>query len=258
MVHIAALVGAIWFWSWGAWRSRSGPTSSGWWWSPPPTAGTSRTAPTRPRARSSSCSRLARRRRAKGRDLVGEPPPLAPQVLRHAERRALASRSAGSGTRTSAGSCAATGTRPTDGVVKDLRASSPSCASSNRSAWRSCPPSLLARRPSCSSAACTRFVWGFLVSTVLLWHGTFAINSLAHLFGRRRYETTDDSRNNFAARARHDGRGLAQQPPPLPSSAGRIPLVGDRRDLLRAAGARAVGIVWDLRQPPGKAWPPRA
>src|SRR6185436_12011150 len=24
-------------------------------------------------------------------------------------------------------------------------------------------------------------VWGFLVSTVLLWHGTFAINSLAHV-----------------------------------------------------------------------------
>jgi stearoyl-CoA desaturase (delta-9 desaturase) len=40
-------------------------------------------------------------------------------------------------------------------------------------------------------------VWGFLVSTVLLWHGTFSINSLAHWFGRRRYETTDDSKNNL-------------------------------------------------------------
>jgi stearoyl-CoA desaturase (delta-9 desaturase) len=40
-------------------------------------------------------------------------------------------------------------------------------------------------------------VWGFFVSTTLLWHGTFTINSLAHLFGRRRYETTDDSKNNF-------------------------------------------------------------
>lgn len=39
-------------------------------------------------------------------------------------------------------------------------------------------------------------VWGFFVSTVLLWHGTFTINSLAHLVGRRRYETTDDSRNS--------------------------------------------------------------
>src|SRR5687768_2478679 len=40
-------------------------------------------------------------------------------------------------------------------------------------------------------------VWGLLVSTVLLWHGTFTINSLAHVLGSRRYATTDDSRNNF-------------------------------------------------------------
>ncbi|WP_242340002.1 acyl-CoA desaturase [Anaeromyxobacter sp. SG66] len=41
------------------------------------------------------------------------------------------------------------------------------------------------------------FLWGFCVSTVLLWHGTFAINSLAHVFGRRRYETGDGSRNSL-------------------------------------------------------------
>ena len=41
------------------------------------------------------------------------------------------------------------------------------------------------------------FVWGFFVSTVLLWHGTFTINSLSHVFGRRRYATTDDSKNNL-------------------------------------------------------------
>lgn len=40
------------------------------------------------------------------------------------------------------------------------------------------------------------FVWGYLVSTVLLWHGTFTINSLSHVFGTRRYATTDTSRNN--------------------------------------------------------------
>ncbi len=41
------------------------------------------------------------------------------------------------------------------------------------------------------------FLWGFAVSTVLLYHGTFTINSLAHLWGSRRFETTDTSRNNF-------------------------------------------------------------
>jgi stearoyl-CoA desaturase (delta-9 desaturase) len=40
-------------------------------------------------------------------------------------------------------------------------------------------------------------VWGGLVSTVLLWHGTFTINSLTHVFGSRRYATTDESRNNW-------------------------------------------------------------
>ncbi len=40
-------------------------------------------------------------------------------------------------------------------------------------------------------------VWGFCVSTVALWHATFTINSLAHGFGRRRYATRDDSRNNL-------------------------------------------------------------
>jgi stearoyl-CoA desaturase (delta-9 desaturase) len=41
------------------------------------------------------------------------------------------------------------------------------------------------------------FVWGFVVSTVLLFHGTFTINSVAHLWGSRRFDTPDDSRNNF-------------------------------------------------------------
>src|SRR5690242_10595875 len=41
------------------------------------------------------------------------------------------------------------------------------------------------------------FIWGFCLSTVLLWHDTFTINSLSHLFGSRRYETTDQSRNNW-------------------------------------------------------------
>jgi stearoyl-CoA desaturase (delta-9 desaturase) len=39
--------------------------------------------------------------------------------------------------------------------------------------------------------------WGFLLSTVILYHCTFFINSLNHLWGSRRFKTTDDSRNNF-------------------------------------------------------------
>ena len=40
-------------------------------------------------------------------------------------------------------------------------------------------------------------VVGFCWSTVVLWHATFSINSLAHVVGRRRYVTGDESRNNW-------------------------------------------------------------
>jgi len=40
-------------------------------------------------------------------------------------------------------------------------------------------------------------VWGFCVSTVVLYHATFTVNSLAHSVGRRRYATRDRSRNNW-------------------------------------------------------------
>ncbi len=39
--------------------------------------------------------------------------------------------------------------------------------------------------------------WGYFLSTTVLWHGTFVINSLCHVWGSRRFETTDTSRNNL-------------------------------------------------------------
>jgi stearoyl-CoA desaturase (delta-9 desaturase) len=41
------------------------------------------------------------------------------------------------------------------------------------------------------------FVWGFFISTVFLLHATFCINSLAHVLGKKRFATKDDSRNNL-------------------------------------------------------------
>lgn len=40
-------------------------------------------------------------------------------------------------------------------------------------------------------------VWGFFVSTTFLFHGTSCINSLAHIIGRRRFDTDDGSRNSL-------------------------------------------------------------
>lgn len=50
--------------------------------------------------------------------------------------------------------------------------------------------------PALQTSGAQLLVWGFFISTVVLFHATVTINSLAHRFGSRRYETGDDSRNN--------------------------------------------------------------
>lgn len=51
--------------------------------------------------------------------------------------------------------------------------------------------------PELGTTAGQMLIWGYFISTVLLAHGTFTINSLCHTWGKRRFETKDDSRNNF-------------------------------------------------------------
>jgi stearoyl-CoA desaturase (delta-9 desaturase) len=51
-------------------------------------------------------------------------------------------------------------------------------------------------RPDLGTNGMQLLVWGFVVSTIVLYHATFTVNSLAHVWGRRRYATRDDSRNN--------------------------------------------------------------
>jgi stearoyl-CoA desaturase (delta-9 desaturase) len=48
---------------------------------------------------------------------------------------------------------------------------------------------------------------GFFASTIVLWHATFCVNSLAHVFGRRVYETTDTSRNSTIVALITSGEG---------------------------------------------------
>ena len=52
-------------------------------------------------------------------------------------------------------------------------------------------------RPDYGTSAAQLLIWGFFVSTVVLFHATVTINSLAHVWGKRRYATRDDSRNNL-------------------------------------------------------------
>ena len=50
--------------------------------------------------------------------------------------------------------------------------------------------------PQSGTSGVQMLVWGFSISTVALFHATVTINSLAHAFGTRRFDTRDDSRNN--------------------------------------------------------------
>jgi stearoyl-CoA desaturase (Delta-9 desaturase) len=50
--------------------------------------------------------------------------------------------------------------------------------------------------PQFGTSGAQMLVWGFVVSTIVLFHATVTINSLAHGYGKRRFDTHDDSRNN--------------------------------------------------------------
>ncbi len=51
--------------------------------------------------------------------------------------------------------------------------------------------------PSLGTSGMQMLIWGFFISTVLLFHGTCTINSLSHKFGSQRFDTGDHSKNNF-------------------------------------------------------------
>jgi len=94
-------------------------------------------------------------------------------------------------------------------------------------------------------------LWGYFVSTVLLWHGTFIVNSLAHLVGRRRYPTTDESRNSFLIALATMGEGWHNNHHHYQSSANQGWFwweIDVSYYLLRAL--ETLGVVRDLRTPP--------
>lgn len=96
----------------------------------------------------------------------------------------------------------------------------------------------------------TGLVWGFFVSTVLLYHGTFTVNSLCHLFGKRHYQTTDDSRNNWFVALITLGEGWHNNHHYYQSSANQGFFwweVDISYYIIRALSV--VGLVWDVRRP---------
>ena len=50
-------------------------------------------------------------------------------------------------------------------------------------------------------------IWGVFVRTVVVWHITWSVNSVAHLWGYRNYATDEDSRNNILVGIVSNGEG---------------------------------------------------
>lgn len=94
-------------------------------------------------------------------------------------------------------------------------------------------------------------VIGFFASTVLLWHGTFTVNSLNHVFGRRRYATTDTSRNSGILALWTLGEGWHNNHHYYPASA-RQGFYWWEYDVSFAVlrSLAIVGVVHDLKTPP--------
>lgn len=94
---------------------------------------------------------------------------------------------------------------------------------------------------------------GFFLSTVLLWHGTFLVNSMAHLVGRRRYATPDTSRNSMIIAVITGGEGWHNNHHYLPASC-RQGFTWWEYDptwyVLR--GLAAIRVVRDLKDPPAR------
>lgn len=94
-------------------------------------------------------------------------------------------------------------------------------------------------------------VWGFAISTVALYHATFTVNSLAHVWGKRRYATSDQSRNNLWIALVTLGEGWHNNHHHYPGSARQgfywweIDLTYYGLKLLAASG-----LIWDLRTVP--------
>jgi stearoyl-CoA desaturase (delta-9 desaturase) len=94
-------------------------------------------------------------------------------------------------------------------------------------------------------------VVGFFWSTVLVYHATFCINSLAHVSGSTRYVTGDDSRNNLLLAVFTMGEGWHNNHHAFQSSVRqgfRWWEIDPTYYLLRALSW--TGLVWDLRTPP--------
>ncbi len=105
--------------------------------------------------------------------------------------------------------------------------------------------------PGLETSSWQMLVWAFFISTVVLYHGTFTVNSLAHIFGKRRFATDDNSRNNLFVALITLGEGWHNNHHYYSASERQGSYwweIDVSHYTLRAFSW--LGIVWDLHTPP--------
>jgi len=107
---------------------------------------------------------------------------------------------------------------------------------------------LLINHPSLNTSGVQLLSWGFVLSTVILYHSTFLVNSVAHLWGTTRYNTKDESKNNFLIALLTFGEGWHNNHHHYPGSARQgfywweVDLTYYLLKLMSA-----LGLIWDIR-----------
>ena len=114
---------------------------------------------------------------------------------------------------------------------------------------------LEAYAPSLGTSPWQMVVWGFFISTTVLFHATCTINSLTHCFGKKRFETGDDSRNSLLLALLTLGEGWHNNHHHFQSSA-RQGFFWWEIDIsyyvIRLLGA--FGLVWDIKGVPARVY----
>jgi fatty-acid desaturase len=94
------------------------------------------------------------------------------------------------------------------------------------------------------------FVWGVLLRTVAVWHITWSVNSLSHLFGYQTYKTGEASRNNWFVAFISSGEGWHNNHHAQPASASNRHRWWEIDGIwLIVWGLEKIGLAWDVVRP---------
>ena len=93
-------------------------------------------------------------------------------------------------------------------------------------------------------------VWGVVLRTVCVWHVSWSVNSLTHLYGYRSYETGENSRNNWLVALLASGEGWHNNHHQDPASASNSHRWWEFDAIyLFICGLEKLGLAWNVIRP---------